>query len=129
MEAADCDGLIPICLTIFVLFFILWVVGMDKGVGRRYSRAKDYQDAGDLELAIAEYTKIIEEYSKVGGGFGSAEAHLYRGEAYQAKGDLEQAIEDFERYILLTSNALTTNDVKRREVTNRIEQLKSELEP
>ncbi len=72
-------------------------------------------EAGNLEQAIADYTKALE----LDPGF--VPAYYNRGLALANSGELEQAIRDFGRYLDLVPNASN-----REEVINAIEQLKSE---
>ena len=95
----------------------------------RYSRRQASQDANDPELAIAEYTKKISGLSGygllssvLGARFNPKEAYLKRGEAYLAAGQLTDAIRDFEAYCLLTTNA-----ANRKEVYDKIQEIKAGL--
>lgn len=59
------------------------------------NRGKAYYLKGQLELAIADYTKAIELNPQ------DAEAHGYRGDAYLEKGQHDQAIRDYTKAIQL----------------------------
>lgn len=60
-----------------------------------YDRGLAYADKGDLDQAIADYSKAIQLNPKF------AAAYHNRGRAYRAKGDLDQAIADFTEAIRL----------------------------
>jgi len=58
-----------------------------------YNRGIEYQHKGDLDRAMADYTKAIEIDPKY------AAAYYNRGVAYRAKGDFDRAIADYSKAI------------------------------
>lgn len=62
-----------------------------------FNRGRAYYLKGQLELAIADYTKTIELNPQDA----EAEAYDYRGDAYREKGQHDQAIRDYTKAIQL----------------------------
>jgi tetratricopeptide (TPR) repeat protein len=60
-----------------------------------YDRALAYQNKGNHDNAIADYTQAIATDPKL------AAAHNNRGNVYQAKGDYDRAMADFDQAIAL----------------------------
>jgi Tfp pilus assembly protein PilF len=63
-----------------------------------FERGVIYHKEGNLEQAIADFSKAIELDPN------DVDAHIYRGDAYQKSGSLEQALTNFEYYLKLAPN-------------------------
>jgi tetratricopeptide (TPR) repeat protein len=71
-------------------------IGLDPKYANAYvSRGYAYEKKGDLDRAIAEYSKAIELDPK------NAYAYNDRGFVYETKGDLDRAIADLDKAIEL----------------------------
>lgn len=70
-------------------------IALEETAGRYHWRGLARQARGDLDGAIADYTKSLELNPRFDG------AYMNRGLARQAKGDLDGAIEDFGRAIAI----------------------------
>ena len=66
------------------------------------SRALAYENRGEYDLAIADYTEAVKLGSE------NVERYVSRGIAYRLKGDFDNAIKDFNKAINLNSNDFHT---------------------
>lgn len=66
------------------------------------NRALGYQRQGDFDLAIKDYSKVIDARNR-----DLSDIYLKRGFAYQSTGDLDLAIRDYTEYILLNPGDVT----------------------
>jgi tetratricopeptide (TPR) repeat protein len=71
-----------------------------QGIIRAYfGRSSAYLKKGDLDLAVADYTQVIQRYPK------NWQAYFCRGYAYFRKGDNERAIADYSELVRLNPQA------------------------
>jgi tetratricopeptide (TPR) repeat protein len=71
-----------------------------QGIIRAYFvRSSAYLRKGDFDLAVADYTQIIQRYPK------NWQAYFCRGHAYFRKGDIERAIADYTELVRLNPKA------------------------
>ena len=73
-------------------------------IGAYYNRGLVYEDQGEVERAIDDYTKAIDLNPNY------ANAYNNRGLVYENKGEVERAIEDFNRAIQLNPNLAETHN-------------------
>ena len=110
-------GLILLCVCV-LSGGLVFLVAFDKDAAFFYNRGVRYHDAGNLKLAIENYSTAI----KLNPDY--AAAYYKRGDACHGIGEPELAVRDYKKYLALAPNA-----PNRDEVTNTIEAIQSELIP
>lgn len=110
-------GLVLLCICVFTVGIVV-LVSTQQYAAFYYNQGVHYQDSGDFELAVDNYTKAI----KVNPDY--AEAYYNRGEVCVEMGEWELAVQDYERYLQLAPSA-----PDRADVIIIIDTLESELVP
>jgi lipoprotein NlpI len=73
--------------------------GLQGTIRAYFGRGSAYLKKGDLDLAVADYTQVIQRYPK------NWQAYFCRGQAYSRKGDLGRAIADYTELVRLNPKA------------------------
>jgi tetratricopeptide (TPR) repeat protein len=110
-------GLVLLCICVFVVGIVI-LVSAQEYAAFYYKQGVNYQDSGDFELAVDNYTKAI----KLNPDY--AEAYHNRGEVCVEMGEWELAVQDYRRYLQLAPSA-----PDRADVIIIIDTLESELVP
>ncbi len=81
-------------------------------------RGTAYRDNGQYDLAIADFTQVIQLSEKFASSDVVASAYVVRGSAYSLKGDLEKALADYRAALTLNpNNEQVVDEIKRTEDT------------